>query len=72
MLVKGFMTTSAYVLFPGFFSGCTVALVVAVVLRIQARNLMERPEGASYMVNIFPLYRQEAKLNLLGTSVTNI
>ncbi|KAL5826357.1 hypothetical protein ACOSQ4_018154 [Xanthoceras sorbifolium] len=40
----------------GFFSGCFIALLVAVVLRIEARNLMDKKEGALYMVNIFPLY----------------
>ncbi|KAL3751582.1 hypothetical protein ACJRO7_012419 [Eucalyptus globulus] len=42
--------------FSGFFSGCSAALVVAVVLRIETKNLMDREEGARYMENIFPLY----------------
>ncbi|KAL3581852.1 hypothetical protein D5086_016184 [Populus alba] len=42
--------------FSGFFSGCSIALLIAVVLRIQARKLMDKAEGASFMVNIFPLY----------------
>ncbi|KAH9709643.1 phosphate transporter PHO1 [Citrus sinensis] len=42
----------------GFFSGCSIALLIAVVLRIEARDLMDKKEGASYLVNIFPLYRQ--------------
>jgi hypothetical protein len=33
-------------------------------LRIQARKLMDKAEGASYMVNIFPLYRQVTAINL--------
>ncbi|XVF85893.1 hypothetical protein PTKIN_Ptkin17bG0154400 [Pterospermum kingtungense] len=41
--------------FSGFFSGFSIALLVAVVLRIETRNVMDK-EGASYMVNIFPLY----------------
>ncbi|KAJ8774506.1 hypothetical protein K2173_016952 [Erythroxylum novogranatense] len=40
----------------GFFSGCSIALLVAVILRIQARKLLGQDGGASYMVNIFPLY----------------
>ncbi|KAH9709641.1 phosphate transporter PHO1 [Citrus sinensis] len=40
----------------GFFSGCSIALLIAVVLRIEARDLMDKKEGASYLVNIFPLY----------------
>ncbi|KAI6686405.1 hypothetical protein NL676_032318 [Syzygium grande] len=40
----------------GFFSGCSAALVIAVVLRIETKNLMDREEGARYMENIFPLY----------------
>lgn len=51
-------------LFSGFFSGCSIALLIAVVLRIQARKLMDKAEGASYMVNIFPLYRQVTAINL--------
>ncbi|KAJ6689969.1 hypothetical protein OIU85_006272 [Salix viminalis] len=44
------------IFFSGFFCGCSIALLIAVVLRIQARKLMDKAEGASYMVNIFPLY----------------
>ncbi|KAH9774003.1 phosphate transporter PHO1 [Citrus sinensis] len=40
----------------GFFSGCSIALLIAVILRIEARDLMDKKEGASYLVNIFPLY----------------
>ncbi|XVF03293.1 hypothetical protein REPUB_Repub04eG0248900 [Reevesia pubescens] len=39
----------------GFFSGLSIALLIAVVLRIETRNLMDKG-GSSYMVNIFPLY----------------
>ncbi|XP_059655822.1 phosphate transporter PHO1 homolog 10-like [Cornus florida] len=42
--------------FSGFFSGCSIALVVAVVLLIEARNIMDMEEGTVYMENIFPLY----------------
>ncbi|KAJ6350588.1 hypothetical protein OIU78_006694 [Salix suchowensis] len=44
------------IFFSGFFCGCSIALLIAVVLRIQARKLVDKAEGASYMVNIFPLY----------------
>ncbi|KAG5240151.1 EXS family protein [Salix suchowensis] len=47
---------SSVIFFSGFFCGCSIALLIAVVLRIQARKLMDKAEGASYMVNIFPLY----------------
>ncbi|CAN1184423.1 Phosphate transporter PHO1 homolog 10 [Linum perenne] len=40
----------------GFFSGCTIALLIAVVLRIQTQKLLTKDEGTSYLVNIFPLY----------------
>jgi hypothetical protein len=40
----------------GFFSGCSIALLVAIVLRIEAHNLMDKEEGTEYMENIFPLY----------------
>ncbi|KAK6242716.1 hypothetical protein SCA6_008105 [Theobroma cacao] len=40
-----------------FFSGFSIALLIAVVLRMETRKLTHK-EGASYMVNVFPLYRQ--------------
>ncbi|GMI94693.1 hypothetical protein like AT1G69480 [Hibiscus trionum] len=40
----------------GCFSGFSTALLIAVVLRIETKKLMEKEQGASYMVNIFPLY----------------
>ncbi|XWS34133.1 hypothetical protein CRYUN_Cryun21dG0014000 [Craigia yunnanensis] len=39
----------------GCFSGFSISLFVAVVLRIETRNQMDQ-EGSSYMVNIFPPY----------------
>ncbi|CAN1815531.1 Phosphate transporter PHO1 homolog 10 [Linum perenne] len=50
----------------GFFSGCTVALLIAVVLRIQTQKLMTKDEGTSYLVNIFPLYRLSCFCSLFG------
>ncbi|KAF9674411.1 hypothetical protein SADUNF_Sadunf10G0124500 [Salix dunnii] len=40
----------------GFFSGCTVALVIALVLIVKARKLMDKPERVKYMQTMFPLY----------------
>ncbi|GAV79395.1 SPX domain-containing protein/EXS domain-containing protein [Cephalotus follicularis] len=40
----------------GFFSGCSIALLVAVVLRMEATKQMNEKQGALYMVNIFLLY----------------
>ncbi|RVW80891.1 Phosphate transporter PHO1-like 9 [Vitis vinifera] len=42
--------------FLGFFSGCSIALVVAIVVIIHARDIMKNPGRALYMDNIFPLY----------------
>ncbi|XP_057494190.1 phosphate transporter PHO1 homolog 10 [Actinidia eriantha] len=42
--------------FSGFFSGCSIALLVAVVLLMVSRKLMDKEEATSYMENIFPLY----------------
>ncbi|KAM1300059.1 hypothetical protein PS1_011447 [Malus domestica] len=42
--------------FSGFFSGCSIALLVAIVLSIEARKLLDKEEGAEYVENIFPLY----------------
>ncbi|GMJ04663.1 hypothetical protein like AT1G69480 [Hibiscus trionum] len=40
----------------GCFSGFSIALLIAVTLRIETKKLMEKEQGASYIVNIFPLY----------------
>ncbi|XP_017218409.1 phosphate transporter PHO1 homolog 3 [Daucus carota subsp. sativus] len=40
----------------GFFAGCTVALVFAVILTIRTRNLFEKEGADRYMETMFPLY----------------
>ncbi|KAK8711374.1 hypothetical protein V6N13_146658 [Hibiscus sabdariffa] len=40
----------------GFFSGCSIALIVAIIVNIHARNILESQGKERYMVNIFPLY----------------
>ncbi|XVF14313.1 hypothetical protein REPUB_Repub09cG0048300 [Reevesia pubescens] len=40
----------------GFFSGCSIALIVAIIVNIHARNLLNSQGGDQYMINIFPLY----------------
>ncbi|XP_002522477.2 phosphate transporter PHO1 homolog 3 isoform X3 [Ricinus communis] len=40
----------------GFLSGCTVSLVIALVLIIRARNIMSEPGREAYMTTMFPLY----------------
>ncbi|KAF4400169.1 hypothetical protein G4B88_019378 [Cannabis sativa] len=40
----------------GFFSGCTVALLVAIALKIELHNLPTKEEGVQYLQSIFPLY----------------
>ncbi|KAF3953955.1 hypothetical protein CMV_020640 [Castanea mollissima] len=40
----------------GFFAGCTVALILALILIIRARNNIDKPEATKYMENMFPLY----------------
>ncbi|KAM1300058.1 hypothetical protein ACFX2H_011277 [Malus domestica] len=40
----------------GCFAGCTAALILALVLIIRARNIMDNPERSKYMENMFPLY----------------
>ncbi|KAF6171812.1 hypothetical protein GIB67_007333 [Kingdonia uniflora] len=40
----------------GFLAGCSVALLAAIVVLIQARNLFHSRETDRYMENIFPLY----------------
>lgn len=40
----------------GCFVGCSIALAVAVILTIHARDLLRSPGRNQYMTNIFPLY----------------
>ncbi|XP_043816430.1 phosphate transporter PHO1 homolog 3-like isoform X2 [Manihot esculenta] len=40
----------------GLFSGCTAALVIALILIIHARNIMNKPGRETYMKTMFPLY----------------
>ncbi|XP_026405396.1 phosphate transporter PHO1 homolog 8-like [Papaver somniferum] len=40
----------------GYFAGCTTALLVALVLIINARKLVNKEGQTQYMENIFPLY----------------
>ncbi|KAK9107509.1 hypothetical protein Syun_023520 [Stephania yunnanensis] len=40
----------------GFFSGCTAALILALILIIRTRNIMDHPGSIQYMNNMFPLY----------------
>ncbi|KAG6715826.1 hypothetical protein I3842_04G015600 [Carya illinoinensis] len=40
----------------GFFSGCSLALVVATVVVIHARDLLKSEGRTQYMDNMFPLY----------------
>ncbi|KAL3631188.1 Phosphate transporter PHO1 3 [Castilleja foliolosa] len=40
----------------GFLVGCTIALIMALVLIIRARNLMDEEGRAVYMNTMFPLY----------------
>ncbi|KAK9052168.1 hypothetical protein SSX86_028796 [Deinandra increscens subsp. villosa] len=42
--------------FSGFFSGCSIALLIAIILLIQARKVMTKEEHAIYVENVFPLY----------------
>ncbi|KAH6824863.1 EXS family protein [Perilla frutescens var. hirtella] len=48
--------------FSGFLSGCSIALLVAVVLLIEDRKLMQIKSATLYMDIIFPLYRQGTEL----------
>ncbi|XP_030483156.2 phosphate transporter PHO1 homolog 3 isoform X1 [Cannabis sativa] len=40
----------------GFLSGCSVALVVTIIVLVQIRNLRKSEYSGQYMDNIFPLY----------------
>ncbi|VFQ58497.1 unnamed protein product [Cuscuta campestris] len=42
--------------FFGLFSGCSLALIAAIIVTIRARNLLEHEGSGQFMENIFPLY----------------
>ncbi|KAI3452277.1 hypothetical protein Pfo_008942 [Paulownia fortunei] len=42
--------------FLGLFTGCSIALVAAIVVSIHARDLLNHEGRGQYMENIFPLY----------------
>ncbi|KAM7520707.1 hypothetical protein LguiB_019669 [Lonicera macranthoides] len=42
--------------FLGFFSGCSLALLVALILIVHARDVLQSEGRERYMENIFPLY----------------
>jgi hypothetical protein len=41
----------------GFFSGCSLALVIAIGVLVHARGILKSKGRDQYMENIFPLYR---------------
>ncbi|PIN10838.1 putative small molecule transporter [Handroanthus impetiginosus] len=42
--------------FLGLFTGCSIALVAAIIVSIHARNLLNHEGRGQYMDNVFPLY----------------
>ncbi|KAF3975062.1 hypothetical protein CMV_001667 [Castanea mollissima] len=40
----------------GFFSGCSLALVIAIIVLVHARDIMKNKGRTQYMENMFPLY----------------
>ncbi|XP_050227555.1 phosphate transporter PHO1 homolog 9 [Mercurialis annua] len=40
----------------GFFFGCTIALLIALIILIHARDILNSEGGPKYMENMFPLY----------------
>ncbi|KAJ1421422.1 SPX domain [Sesbania bispinosa] len=42
----------------GLFTGCSIALIVALIILIHARNILYSEGRTRYMENIFPLYRR--------------
>ncbi|XP_035551740.1 phosphate transporter PHO1 homolog 3-like [Juglans regia] len=40
----------------GFFAGCTASLILALILNIRTRKLMNNKGATEYMENMFPLY----------------
>ncbi|KAL0287507.1 UNVERIFIED_CONTAM: Phosphate transporter [Sesamum calycinum] len=50
------LDSTQWTIWSGFFCGCSVALLVAVVLLVEDRKLMLKSRGALYMGTVFPLY----------------
>ncbi|PHU09694.1 Phosphate transporter PHO1 -like protein 3 [Capsicum chinense] len=46
----------------GFFCGFSIALIMAVVLIIKTRKLLDKEEATVYLDSIFPLYRLHKKM----------
>ncbi|XP_017221657.1 phosphate transporter PHO1 homolog 3 [Daucus carota subsp. sativus] len=42
--------------FLGFFAGCTVSLIIALILIVRARNIIQESGRDKYMNTMFPLY----------------
>ncbi|KAJ6726695.1 XENOTROPIC AND POLYTROPIC RETROVIRUS RECEPTOR 1-RELATED [Salix purpurea] len=61
-------TTTFYM---GFFSGCTVALLITLVLIIHARKIMNEPGRILYMETMFPLYSVLLNLDMEMDPKTN-
>ncbi|KAF6148124.1 hypothetical protein GIB67_011899 [Kingdonia uniflora] len=40
----------------GFFSGCSAALIIALILIVRARGIIEKQGSTQYMETLFPLY----------------
>ncbi|KAI3768074.1 hypothetical protein L2E82_18506 [Cichorium intybus] len=58
--------------FSGFFSGCSIALLIAVILLIQAKKVMTKEEHTMYIENVFHLYRSFFPCSfVLSISCTN-
>lgn len=80
MMLRSFTDRFFFNFSPGFFSGCSIALIVAVVFKIESRKLMEKDYGTAYMANIIPLYRllliqwlrKSENRTLLSLTLTNI
>lgn len=41
----------------GLFAGCSLALIISLIITIYARNMLKNPGKEQYMNNVFPLYR---------------
>ncbi|KAL0336425.1 UNVERIFIED_CONTAM: Phosphate transporter [Sesamum radiatum] len=54
----------------GFLVGCTFALIMALVLIIRARNLLDKAGRVLYMETMFPLYSVLANLDMEMDPVT--
>ncbi|KAL4653813.1 hypothetical protein ACB092_01G333400 [Castanea dentata] len=56
----------------GFFSGCSLALIIAIIVLVHARDIMKNEGRTQYMENMFPLYSSGLAVLALAGVISNL